>query len=274
MFAAPNLTFLALVSPAILDCGVGLVGREFLVARKNKGPKDTLRTSDSKGSVKETRKRKKNVTLDRERTRDSIDGRHLGFVHGARFGCIGRLNEKIKCRILSPEVRFERGKKKEKEKRNVVAFAEARSRTLWYAKQRLYPLSHEVQHTKSETKLSSSPDHLFHLIRRLNPGRFEMEKEAFKIKKSQTPQKGELVKRLRVYCSVSENPDIKLAVYCSVSENRDNELAVFNVHQDGDRSTDRVPGSIPVEGKFFFSFFLGSFPFPVFLWIRGFPFAS
>ena len=59
MFAAPNGTEHALVSPAILDVGVWLVGREFLVARKNKGPKDTPRTSDSKKRVKETRKRKK-----------------------------------------------------------------------------------------------------------------------------------------------------------------------------------------------------------------------
>ena len=59
MFATPNGTEHALVSPAILDVGVGFVGREFLVAGKNKGPKGTPRTSDSKKSEKETRKRKK-----------------------------------------------------------------------------------------------------------------------------------------------------------------------------------------------------------------------
>ena len=79
MFAAPNGAEHALVSPAILDVGVGLVGREFLVAQKNKVPKGTPRTSDSKGSVKETRKRKTNVALGRERTRDPIDDRHLGL---------------------------------------------------------------------------------------------------------------------------------------------------------------------------------------------------
>ena len=118
MFAAPNLTFLALVSPAILDCGVGLVGREFLVARKNKGPKDTLRTSDSKGSVKETRKRKKNVTLDRERTRDSIDGRHLECWCWGSFWLYWTVERKIKVRrlLLEPRTKCLGEKKKKKKK--------------------------------------------------------------------------------------------------------------------------------------------------------------
>ena len=116
MFAAPNGTEHALVSAAILDVEDGLVGREFLVARKNKGPKGTPRTSDSKGSVKETRKRKKNVTLDRERTRDSIDGRHLECWCWGSFWLYWTVERKIKGRrlLLEPRTKCLREKKKEK----------------------------------------------------------------------------------------------------------------------------------------------------------------
>ena len=116
MFAAPNGTEHALVSPAILDFGVGLVGREFLVARKNKVPKGTPRTSDNKGRVKETRKRKKNGTLDRERTRDSIDGRHLGCQCWGSFWLYWTVERKRKYRrlMLEPRTKFLGEKKKEK----------------------------------------------------------------------------------------------------------------------------------------------------------------
>ena len=71
--------------------------------------------------------------------------------------------------MLEPRTKFLGEKKKEKKEKK-VAFAEARTRTLWHAKQRLYPLSHEVQHTKSETKLKYFI--VLGCIRRLNTRRF------------------------------------------------------------------------------------------------------
>ena len=95
------------------------------------------------------------MTLDRERTRDSIDGRQLECWCWGSFGLYYTVERKIKVRRLLFEPRTKCLREKKKEKRKKIQFAEARTRSLWHAKQRLYPLSHEDQHTKSETKLSS-----------------------------------------------------------------------------------------------------------------------
>ena len=68
------------------------------------------------GGKKQEKERKKSV-LNRERTRDPIDGRHLGCRCWVRFGGIGPLNERYRGLALEPRTKFVREKKKEKEKR-------------------------------------------------------------------------------------------------------------------------------------------------------------
>ena len=92
------------------------------------------------------------MTLDRERTRDSIDGRHLECWCWGSFWLYWTVKRKNKGPKTIARTKNKVSKRKEKKKK--VVFAEARTRTLWHAKQRLYPLSHDGQHTKSETNLS------------------------------------------------------------------------------------------------------------------------
>ena len=70
---------------AILEFGKDLILSVFRVASRHKVPKGTLRTSDTRGRVKETGKRRKKFALDRERTRDLL---HNGVRHPIGVGLV------------------------------------------------------------------------------------------------------------------------------------------------------------------------------------------